>query len=110
MIQINLTNDPNQSLEYHTNNAKYQFEFKVTEYGVIYSISINDNPSLSGFRLQPYIPLIPYKHLESDLDGNFILVTNQKENPDYKKFNISQFLIHLTMDELIRFKRNGKTR
>jgi hypothetical protein len=57
----------------------------------------DDLPIVSGSRMLPNSPLIPYRYLES---GNFVLITEGDEYPFYTKFGDSQTLVYVTDVEL----------
>jgi hypothetical protein len=57
----------------------------------------NGTPIISGSRMVPGYPLIPYNYLE---DGNFTMLTEDDAYPDYSQFGISQFLIYASQAEI----------
>lgn len=54
-------------------------------------------PIVIGERMVAQFALIPYQYL---MDGNFVLVTDNDEYPDYEQFGITQFLVYVTIAEL----------
>ena len=66
--------------------------------GMAFDMIRDEATILSGFRIVPGTPLIPYKYLES---GNFMLIIPDNELPDYNQFGLTQNLIYFSDDELV---------
>ena len=47
--------------------------------------------------MTPGMPLLPYRYQER---GNFLLLTNEGDLPDFTQFGVTQFLVYLTAAEL----------
>ena len=97
MIQIPLAVVPNQSLSFQDSGVNY--ELQIRDNGDIMSlyIYIANQLILSGARAVASFPLIPYPYLQN---GNFIFLTANEEMPYYTRFNVDQYLIFLSQNEL----------
>lgn len=97
MIIIPLQAIPNQSLSIQLNDNN--FDIRIRACGNISAISISANGSLiiQNQRMVPEGPLIGYKYLEN---GNFYMLTENDEYPDYNFFGVTQYLIYALPSEL----------
>lgn len=77
----------------------YTYGFRIIYCGsfIAYDITIDDEAVVTGGRIVFGQLLMPYAIQE--VDGNFILDCPSDEEPDYTKFNDTQFLLYLTQDE-----------
>jgi hypothetical protein len=97
LIDINLTPIPNQSVSVKLEESLYTLVVKETR-GVMSFDLIRDNvPVLLGSRMLPNSPLVPYRYLEA---GNFVMVCDDDEYPDYRLFGDTQSLVYVTAAEL----------
>jgi hypothetical protein len=103
MIQIPIDPVPNQSFNIQLDGINY--ELFLRDQGALMSISIliSNIPVILGARVIASFPLIPYQYLAR---GNFIFLTADDEYPFYDRFNIDQYLIYASQDELNAI-RNG---
>jgi hypothetical protein len=99
MIQIPITNIPNQSLSINFENVLYDITINASKDGSLafFTISINTVLIVSGVRALPDFPIIPYAYLEN---GNFILTTMNDEYPSFDQFGVTQFLILASQSEI----------
>lgn len=101
MLQIPLSAVPNQSLSLQLDNNTYDLVIRATSIltaqVMVADITINNTLILTSQRCVPGTPLIPYEYLTN---GNFIFITNNDEYPDYLQFQITQYLIYASQDEL----------
>lgn len=110
MIDIPLSNIPNQALSIRLDNSFY--EISLTAVGAteltapfynkdattIAVTIVRDGVTIvSGQRAVAWFPLIPYHYLEN---GNFMFVSNSDDLPDYNQFGITQSLVYASPDEL----------
>lgn len=59
---------------------------------------IRDNVTvMQGSRMLPDAPLIPYEYLEN---GNFVMLCDDEEYPNYSSFGNTQTLVYVTTAEL----------
>lgn len=89
----------NQALSALLDEQSYRLTFKETRGVMSVSISINDVTVISGSRFFADAPLIPYAHLEG-AGGNFLVTTEGGAIPDFKQFDVTQFLFYLTAEEV----------
>lgn len=100
MIQIPLQTIPNQSLSIQLDNINYDFVIRSmpgTSNIMVFDITIDNELIAEGVRAVPAYPLIEYKYLEN---GNFIVITNNDDYPDWQQFQISQFLLYASQTEI----------
>lgn len=97
MINIPLQAIPNQSLSTVLDNTQFDIVVRVAGDIMAVDITINNVVILTGQRASPGCPLIPYQYLEN---GNFFLLTENNDYPDYTKFGVDQFLVYASPDEL----------
>lgn len=111
MIQIPLANIPNQSLSIMLDGNQYDIRVHSCrdngEFGtgiMVFTIYRNNVVIVSGIRAVAGFPLIPSLYLE---DGNFTVITENDEYPDWRQFGITQFLIYASPTELEAARGNG---
>jgi hypothetical protein len=97
MIEIDLAQIPNQSFSLQLNNVFYQITLRYVINLMTCTIKRNDQVIIENVRCQPNQKIIPYNYLE---DGNFAFLTVDNEYPIYTRFNVDQFLVYATQDEL----------
>ena len=76
----------------------YDFRVYSVPGGMAFDMIRDELLMLSGFRMVPGTPLVPYEHLES---GNFMLIIPDNELPDYNQFGLTQNLIYFSDAELV---------
>lgn len=104
MIDIDLSPLPNQSLTIQVAGALYQLDIKETR-GVMSCTIIRDGLIVVfNARMVAGTPIIPYRYLES---GNFVLLTQEGDYPDYNKFGSSQSLVFVTQSEIEELRNAG---
>lgn len=97
MIDLELAAIPNQTLTAKLAGGLFSITVKAVE-GVMVADVTRDNVTvLQGSRIVAGTPIVPYKYLEA---GNFVIITEDGDLPDYTKFGDSQFLIYATPSEL----------
>lgn len=64
-------------------------------------ITRDDVLLIQGARITPGTPLLPYRYQES---GNFVLVTNEGDLPDFAQLGVTQFLVYVSADELVELR------
>lgn len=103
MIDITLDPIPNQTVSIRLDEDLYSLTVKATRGVMSADIVRNGVTILSGARIVAGTALIPYRYLEA---GNFVLLTDNEEYPDYAKFGSSQSLVFASAEELEAL-RNG---
>ena len=103
MIQIPLQAVPTQSLSIQLNDQSYDILLRACNVAdaqiMTMDLTMNNEVVLIGQRLVAGVPSIPYQYLTQDI-GNFILLTTDGDLPDYTKFQVSQYLIYATQEEI----------
>jgi hypothetical protein len=106
MIELTLSNIPNQSFSIQLDGHQYDWVVRsinannMLNVGIMAVDIMRDNiPLVTGARATPLFPLLPYRYLENN-DGNFIFVTLNGQYPDYTQFGITQALIYVSQTEL----------
>ena len=97
MIQLQIDPIPNQSFTVRLDNQRYDITLKETRGVMSANIARNDVELLTGARVVAGTPLLPYRYQE---EGNFFLLTDAGDLPDYTKFGITQSLVYLTIEEV----------
>jgi hypothetical protein len=97
MITVPLSAIPNQSLSIQLDLTNYDIEILACGNVMAATISIDNVQVVSGVRLVPNGAIIASAYMQV---GNFVLVTDDDEYPDYNFFGIDQFLIYASPIEL----------
>jgi len=97
MIEINLAQIPNQSFSLQLNNVFYQITLRYVINLMTCTIKRDDKVVIENVRCEPNQQIIPYNYLE---DGNFAFITIDNEYPIYTRFNVDQFLVYASAEEL----------
>lgn len=90
---------PNQSLTITENGTRFGLVIKDCNQTIAVDVSIDDVAVLQGQRIVVGTPIIPYEYLAGS--GNFILLVNNDELPDYTKFGMSQLLMYTEPGEVV---------
>lgn len=95
---ITLQAIPNQKIIITLDSRRYEIEIKSADGFMTYGI-VRDGVTIleNGFRVIGKQPLLPYRYMES---GNFVFDIPDTEDPDYKSFEITQFLFYLSQEEI----------
>ncbi len=111
MLQVSLQAIPNQSLSVRLDDSIYDLRIHAlnsfTQDGLVIppimvmDITRDNVTILQGQRLVAGFPVIPYGYLE---DGNFVMITEDDEYPDYNKFGVDQYLMFATSAELAEIR------
>lgn len=97
MKTIGLENIPNQSFTVNLDSRRYDFVIKETRGVMSVSIARDNEQLVSNIRMVAGTPLLPYLYQE---EGNFFLLTENQEYPDYNLFKTNQYLLYLTVAEV----------
>lgn len=98
MIQIDLQQSPNQNFKFQVGEEFYNITIKSIEEATFISISRDDVVLISNQIIIPNRTIIMYDYLTTN--GNFIFQTNNNNLADYTRFNQTQFLYYVTLEEL----------
>ena len=101
MIDIGIAAVANQTFFVQLDELPYSIELHAADDAVAATITRDDVVLITGARITPGMPLLPYRYQES---GNFLLITNEGDLPDFTQFGVTQFLVYLTAAELATFR------
>lgn len=97
MLQIPLATVPNQQFSLNLDNNAWDITIQETN-GVMSATILRNNVLIqSGIRIVAGLGLLPFPYEE---DGNFVIITLNDDLPNYLQFEITQFLIYASQDEL----------
>lgn len=98
MENITLQSMPSQVAIVTLDGARYEITIKDAGGFMVCGIVRDGVEILSpGFRIVNGEPLIPYRYLEN---GNFAFDIPEDEKPNYEQFQITQFLVYASPEEL----------
>lgn len=97
MRLINLAAIPNQKFSVLLEGLRYDLTFKEARGVMVVTIVRDDEIIVEGLRVVAGTPLLPYLYQEN---GNFMLVTENEELPEWTQFGTSQNLFYLTVAEI----------
>lgn len=97
MIDLTLAALANQTFFVQLDERAYTIEIHMAGDVMTATITRDDVLLIQGARITPGMPLLPYRYQES---GNFIVLVDNGDLPDYTKFGVTQFLEYLSADEL----------
>jgi hypothetical protein len=105
MINIPVSNIPNQSLSIQIDNINYIIRIHACNdnqdlgTNILAVDIIKDNTIVvTGMRAVSGTPLLPYPYLTTD--GNFIFVTQNDEYPNWRLLGVNQYLIYVSFSEI----------
>lgn len=101
MIDVGIAALANQELTIQLDERFYAIALRDVGGTSAATIARDGEVLVSGLRITPGTPLLPYRYQES---GNFILTTDADALPDYTQFAITQFLVYLTDAELAAYR------
>lgn len=98
MKLITLQKTPNQEIIVTLDGSRYKIQIKSVSGFMTYGVTRDGLVIIeNGSRIVNGTPLLPYKYMES---GNFILDVPDSELPDFTKFELTQFLIFASQEEI----------
>jgi hypothetical protein len=97
LININLEPIANQSLTIQIDGSVYEIILKETRGVMSCTINRDNLPVIRNVRVMANAPIIPYQYLEA---GNFFIVTQDNDYPEYTQFGSSQNLFYATQSEI----------
>jgi hypothetical protein len=97
MQDVPLEPIPNQTLTLTLDGNRWTLTIKQAVTSMIADISLNDVPLMQGVRFCAGTPLIPYRYLQGS--GNFLLLVDNEQLPDWRQFGASQQLVYVSPGE-----------
>jgi hypothetical protein len=101
MQEIKLAAVANQEFSATLNERFYEFRIVTVEGCAAITITRDGELLVQGARMVAGTPLLPYRYLE---DGNFVLLTQDGDLPDYTQFGVTQTLLYVTADEVAELR------
>lgn len=98
MRNIPIATVPNQELSVTLNGNRWVLTLKVGTNSMIADVVLNDQPIVLGQLITVGTPIIPYEYLQGS--GNFLLLVENDELPDWQKFNSTQQLVFVEPGEI----------
>jgi hypothetical protein len=95
---IPLASVPNQSFTVTLDGNRWGFRIKAARDCMCADVSLNEQDVVLGQRIVAGTPVLPYRQLA--IFGNFILLTDNDDLPDWEKFSTGQLLVYATPDEI----------
>lgn len=99
MQTIDLQTIPNQQLTVVLDGVLYSLTLRLTNGCMSVDVTRAGDPVVSGQRIVAGAPFLPYVALEGAY-GNFIMLTQDGDLPDYTQFGLTQTLIWATAAEI----------
>jgi hypothetical protein len=97
MIRIQLQAIPNQATSIKLDGSFYDLLIKESGGVMVVSISRDNVKLIDSTRLLPATPILPYTYIQS---GNFFMLTDNDDIPDWQQFGISQYMIFAMAAEI----------
>lgn len=88
---------PIQKFSVLLDNNEWDITLRLTIETISATLSLNGTIVLENTRVVAGYKIIPYKYEEN---GNFVLLTQNYEIPNYTKFGVTQALVYISPDEL----------
>lgn len=98
MQTLDLANVSSQSFSTTLDNDRYVIGIYQTAGCMSCDINRNEVDLVTGYRITSGAFMIPFS--SQGTSGNFILVTQNDDLPDYTQFNTTQILTYLTAAEM----------
>lgn len=96
---IDITQVPNQSFTITLDGVRWDLTIKQATSSMFMDAVADDVPIVTGQRIVAGTPIIPYEYLAQD--GNFLIMTENDELPNWERFEVDQVLIYATFDEIV---------
>lgn len=100
---VPITNVPNQTLNVVLSNQNCTINLTSRNGNVYFDLFINTTKNIIYSRKLSLTPVLPYKYMQGNFTGNFILTNNDGNlitNPNYQLFGVSQTLLYYTKSDL----------
>lgn len=98
MRTIEIDAVPNQQFSVTIDGNRWSITLKQAVNAMVADVTLNEVPILYAQRLVSGTPMIPYRYLQGD--GNFLILTENGELPNWERFGIDQTLIYATAAEI----------
>lgn len=95
---IDIAQVPNQSFTITPEGVRWDLTIKQATSSMFMDAVADGVPIVTGQRIVAGTPIIPYQYLAQD--GNFLIMTENDELPNWERFEVDQVLIYATLDEI----------
>lgn len=95
-----------QSFNISLDDNQWDITIKYTEGTISVTLYLNTVLVIQNTRAVANEKIIPAKYQEN---GNFAIITQNNEIPDYLKFGVTQSLVYISADELAALRSNQPT-
>lgn len=96
---IDIAAVPNQTFTTTLDNNRYEINIYQTGNHMCVDITCNEIPLVTGDRIVNGQMWLPFAYL-AGVNGNFILLTQNENLPDYTQFGITQTLVYQSASEI----------
>lgn len=96
-LTIPISSTPNQELSVELEGSLYIIVLQSITGTMTVTLTRDDALLLSGIRIIPNAPLIPFQYLSK---SNFVFISNDDQLPNFELIDISQFLVYMTEAEM----------
>lgn len=97
MRTLNLLPTPNQSFSVRLDDKRFSLRIREGSNTMLADIALDGAPLIKGTRILAGELIIPFPRLEN---GNFVLLTENDELPDWRFFNKSQSLVYMSAAQI----------
>lgn len=95
---IDIAQAPNQSFSVTLEGVRWDVRLKQAVTSMAADLSADGVPVVTGQRIVAGAPIIPYQYLIGD--GNFLIMTENDDIPNWELFSVNQVLIYASFDEI----------
>lgn len=95
---IDIAQVPGQSFSVTLEGVRWDIRIKQAATSMIADLSADGITLVGGHRIVAGTPIIPYQYLAGD--GNFLIMTENDDLPNWELFGVNQILIYATFDEI----------
>lgn len=98
MQTIPLALAANQSFNVTLDGNRWGLRIKAAQTSMCADVELNGQMLVQGQRIVAGTPILPYRYLA--IFGNFVILTDNDDAPDWQKFASGQVLVYASADEL----------
>lgn len=95
---IDIAQGPNQSFTITLEGVRWDLTIKQATSSMFMDAVADGVPIVTGQRIVAGTPIIPYQYLAQD--GNFLIMTENDELPNWERFEVDQVLVYATFEEI----------
>lgn len=95
---IDIAQVPNQSFSVTLEGVRWDIRLKQAASSMTADLAADGVPVVSGQRIVAGTPIIPYSYLAND--GNFLVMTENDELPNWELFDVNQVLVYANFEEI----------